>query len=550
MVEQAPFSPLGEESWVTTPLTSDDDEEMTDYFNHIKQTTTISTLLNEMVKRVANNERNDSRKLQYVYEIIKSAVTGRIQASHVQIADEIDAMYPDYHRVYEIADEKKRKEELFNVLQDEHLEVITLESIYEEIKKKTQTKTTNTTQQQRTYATVAESTKTHKDNEKKTETEDQRRKLEYTFFKLPDATRDDVINALVAKFNLTGTSLLHAVQQDTRYRNRWVITFSKEQFKTKLINEGITIKDTRIKGKIERMKERRRQERVRLYIPNLPFLCDDASLEKFFEPHQVMGVTRRTDQNGIAIGGTTINIVKAIGKMIPTRFMMDYESFDVYYPGSRPRRNMDPAPETKKTPAETSAEETPSAEESTSQVTVEGDTEGETEVIEIAVEDTPTPPQIPVEGGEDQQQPMEITPTPNVTGSGTEEASFNIMVTNHGAKEDSLRRALKRKAKSIKTSINAHRVSESEMKVAFKSDSSRHEFIKLLVDGPHVSKIGESSFFVISEAPGLDRKLWSDYKEVTSTIRKKDAKVTSTKRKLSTGETDGAGGEKVVKSSD
>ena len=94
---------------------------MTEPFNHIKETTTASKVLHDMINTITTAEKNEKNKLTYVYEMIKSAVTGRIPTSHLNIANDIDAMYPNYHRVYEIADENKRREALFKILQDEKL---------------------------------------------------------------------------------------------------------------------------------------------------------------------------------------------------------------------------------------------------------------------------------------------------------------------------------------------------------------------------------------------------------------------------------------------
>lgn len=547
----SPYSPLNEEEWYKENLSTSEEEEeevesVKDIDMEVEPQSTdeiinqvLSNLIMKAEQNIINEQTQRNKDNHYVFEMLRTAVTGKYPKSHVDILTELDERYPNYHRAYSIHDEAEKKRHLFSTIlkvNNDYLEVCSLEEIYRAIKEKVKTITTTN---QITYAKVAET----KEQEKPIHN---RRDLEYTFFKLPNTTRADIIASLKAKFNVAGKALLLSVQPDTRYRCRWVVTFAKKEFKTKLIDDGIMIGDTRIKGRIERQRERRRRMRVRCYVPNLPFLCDDETIEQFFMPHRVVDVARRTDSDGIALGGTYVMIVKAEGHEIPRSMDFDDERFDVYYPGSRPRKLH--IPDRVETEDSSPAEIEPQTGETSKEVPDQGEevrqegssssglaTEDDTTHLQTSVEECAVPP-----------RPMEVTKSPLPKTL----ASFSIMISNYSAGIESLRRTLKRKAKDIECNIKTNKVSDGDVKVTFDSDSSRHDFVKLIVDECRESRIGESPSFVISEAPGIDRELWRDYGEVARTNRKTETKVAQAKRKLSTGGSDELGGEKIVKSSD
>ena len=148
-------------------------------------------------------------------------------------------------------------------------------------------------------------------------TTEERKGNTYTFYNLN--TSDDittlVIRCLTDKFNLDAKALIYKIIKDTRFRSRYVVTFNKKEHFDILVNTGITINGTKIKGKADMP--------VRFYLPNMPCYCDEADVRKALQNHQVIYVKQKVDPVfKIPTGGWNIGLRDS-----------KKEHFNVYFEG-------------------------------------------------------------------------------------------------------------------------------------------------------------------------------------------------------------------------
>ena len=145
------------------------------------------------------------------------------------------------------------------------------------------------------------------------------RQRTFTFYNLNTAAdlTKTIIKSLIDKFNVPAKELIQKIYQDTRFRSRYVVTFYKQsQFDT-LLNEGITINGTVIRGKADKP--------TRYYLPNFPGFCSSAEVRQaLFEKgiHNVGYIKQRMDKEfGIPVGGWFLGIFNST----TDDFFIDFE---------------------------------------------------------------------------------------------------------------------------------------------------------------------------------------------------------------------------------
>ena len=536
------FSSLADESWVNTVLTSDDEdinmEEFKKNINNKGDAPLITNLekLEHELKRIVWKKKYLKTTHPALFEALETATS---------LQDEMAGIISHFQNILP-----------FTVTRS-CLEVMVNEAF-----------------QPLSFAEMLKLNKNDNDNVQHREEQtqptshamEQRRLLQFTFYKLPGVLRHELIAALQATFNKPPKEILRGVQPDTRYRDRWLVTFTEAEYKKKIEDDGITVKDIRIMGKRERF-QRRRPETVKVYIPNLPLLCDEQALGRFFEPHNVIRVFRRTDRDGIALGGTFIIMKKAQNVDIPLVYEEEGESYHVYFPGSRPRSRPQPPQTSPTTPeAQTdTAEATPVAEavKESASATPDNDGVAERDSIQPAPVELPegttametsSEPAVSTESvaGSDCAAREQLTQDPPVETELAAPAqtpdsacAAEITVVFQGDESDeALCVLLEKRTRTLLCNGKTTPQPNREARVEFPNTSVRDEFVKLLAEQTHHSRIGESSSFVVRHAPGIGQELWAEYEGCTSTIRNVGGKAPAPKRKLSAGSEQG----KAVKS--
>ena len=155
-----------------------------------------------------------------------------------------------------------------------------------------------------TYASVAANNNKNNNHREQELSLEEKRSRTYTFYNLNTETdiSNLVVRALCQKFELEASEFIYKLYRDSRYRSRYVVTFVKQEHFNALLEEGITINGTKIRGS--------KNKPTRFYMPNFPGFCGEREVRDVLpDSNKIAFVKQRFSKDfGIAFGGWHIGL--------------------------------------------------------------------------------------------------------------------------------------------------------------------------------------------------------------------------------------------------
>ena len=157
-----------------------------------------------------------------------------------------------------------------------------------------------------------------------------RKERTFTFYQLAstEPQQDVIIDSIQSLFKEPSHDIIQRVQRDTRHRSRYYVVFSSLKYVSYLVKNGITIAGQRIRGTIEKQKERNKRI-THLYIPNFPAWGEEEDLKEIMKNYGKIKYIKekRSQRYNIPIGGWNIGLTDV--KKIPEEIEFDNDIIKV-----------------------------------------------------------------------------------------------------------------------------------------------------------------------------------------------------------------------------